>query len=96
MDIDWRTVQMFLSEEGIAEVEIDTDNSSKVRCSCPSFQKNARCKHQRKVRATIAENFGHYTVLVPEDVPEEVALTAMSDPQKMREFIIRYGRVEVL
>lgn len=96
MDIDWRTVQLFLSEDGIAEVEIDSDNSSKVRCSCPEFRRNARCKHQRKVKASIAENHGHYTVMVPEEIPEEVALNAMSDSRAMREFIIKYAKIEVL
>lgn len=96
MDIDWRTVQLFLSEDGIAEVEIDSDNSSKVRCSCPQFQRQARCKHQRKVKMAIAENHGQYTVMVPEDIPEEIALTAMEDSKAMREFIIRYAKIEVL
>lgn len=96
MDIDWRTVQLFLSENGIAEVEIDSENSSKVRCSCPDFQKNARCKHQRRVKTMIAENHGHYTVMVPEEISEEVALNAMSDSKAMRDFIIKYAKIEVL
>lgn len=96
MDIDWRTVQLFLSEDGVAEVEIDSENSRKVRCSCPQFQKTARCKHQKFVKASIAENDGHYTVVVPEELPEEVAVTAMTDRESMREFILRYARIEVL
>lgn len=96
MDIDWRTVQLFLSEDGIAEVEIDSENSTKVRCSCPEFQKVARCKHQRRVKRAISENHGHYTVMVPEEVSEEVALEAMSSQEAMREFILRYAKIEVL
>lgn len=96
MDIDWRTVQLFLSEDGIAEVQIDSENSRKVRCTCKDFFKNARCKHQRRVKTAIDENNGHYTVLVPDDIPEEVALNAMEDAESMREFIIKYARIEVL
>lgn len=96
MDIEWRTVQMFLSEDGVAEVQIDAENSSKVRCSCPAFQKSAKCKHQRRVKQLISEGDGHYTVLIPEEIPEDIALIAMSTPETMRDFIINYARVEVL
>jgi hypothetical protein len=96
MDIDWRTIQLFISNDGVAEVEVDSENSSKVRCSCPEFKKMARCKHQRRVKALISENDGHYTVLVPDDIPEEIAIAAMTDPTAMREFIIKYAKIEVL
>jgi hypothetical protein len=96
MDIDWRTVQLFLSDEGVAEVEIDSENSSKVRCNCKEFMRNARCKHQKRVKAHIQANHGHYTVMVPEDVPEETAIKAMADSKAMREFILKHAKIEVL
>lgn len=87
---------MFLSEDGVAEVQLDVDNSSKIRCSCPAFQRSARCKHQKYVKRAIAEGDGHYTVLIPEEIPEDIALIAMSTAESMRDFIINYARVEVL
>jgi len=42
MDIQWRTIQLFLEEYGIVEVELDQDNNQKVRCTCPPFSKAAR------------------------------------------------------
>jgi len=38
-DVNWRTVQMFLGEEGVSEVSVDADNAFNVRCTCPSYSK---------------------------------------------------------
>lgn len=96
MDIDWRTVQLFLSDDGVAEVQVDSDNHAKVRCTCPSFQNSARCKHSRYVKNAMAANEGHYAILIPEEVSEEEALAAMDDSEAFRQFVIRHARVEVL
>lgn len=96
MDIDWKTVQMFLSDNGVFEVQIDADNNKKVRCNCPDFMNSARCKHQKHVRGMIDSNDGHYTIMVPDDVSEEEAIEAMRDSESMRQFIIRHARIEVL
>jgi hypothetical protein len=34
MEIDWRTVQLFLDDSGVSEVEIDAEDATNVRCSC--------------------------------------------------------------
>ena len=96
MDIDWRTVQLFLGNEGVSEVQIDAENSTKVRCSCSAFSKAARCKHARFVKTQIGNNDGHYSIQVPLDISDEYAITAMSSADAFREFIIKYGKVEVI
>lgn len=96
MDIEWRTVQMFLESDGVCEVEIDADNSRKVRCSCPSFNTSARCKHTKYVKRQLEENNGNYQILIPEEVDDDEAFEAMSDPYAFRNFIIKYGKVEVI
>ena len=96
MDIDWRTVQLFLGDEGVSEVQIDSENSTKVRCSCNAFSKSARCKHARFVKNQIGNNDGHYSIHVPLDISDEYAFTAMSSADAFREFIIKYGKVEVI
>lgn len=96
MDIEWRTVQLFLDDDGVAEVEIDADNSSKIRCSCKTFSVAARCKHTKYIRRQLEQNDGHYSIMIPEDIDDEVALEAMSDPASFRDFVIRYGKVEVI
>lgn len=96
MEIDWRTVQMFLEENGVFEVELDAENSKKVRCSCPSFKNSARCKHTRHVRKRIEENGGNYSVQIDVSISDEETTLAMASKDTFREFIIKYAKVEVI
>ena len=96
MEIEWRTIQFFLDEEGISEVEIDHENRKKVRCTCNLFQKRGGCPHSQLVRREMDANFGHYTISVPDYVEEAEAFEALSDPDSFRDFILKYGRVKVL
>lgn len=96
MEIEWRTIQFFLGEDGISEVEIDHENRKKVRCSCAGFAKRGGCAHASVVRKEMEENFGHYTISVPDTVDDDEAFDALADPDNFREFILKYGKVKVL
>ena len=98
MDIQWRTVQFFLDENNgdISEVQVDVDNAKKVRCSCTNFQLSAKCKHQKFVRKLMDENNGNFTIHIPEDMDDEEALAHIADANNFREFILTYGKVEVI
>lgn len=98
MEIEWRTVQVFLDNEdmSISEVAVDALNSSKVRCSCDKFQKMARCKHAKFVRDKMKRNGGVFNLVLPEDVADEEAMDALRDTELFRELILKYGKVEVL
>lgn len=98
MDIDWRTVQLFLDEStmGVFEVEIDAENHKKARCSCPSFSRQATCKHVRFVKSAMKDSDGHYSIQIPVEISDEEALLAMSNAEAFRDFIIKYGKVEVI
>ena len=96
MDINCRTVQFFLGEEGVCEVQVDSENHSKARCTCPAFMRVGKCKHVRYVKRQMEENDGHYTVVVPERVSDEEATAAMRSPEDFREFLIKHARAEVL
>ena len=41
-------------------------------------------------------NAGHYSILVPEEIPEELALEASDSAEKFREFVVKYAKIEVL
>jgi len=94
---EWRTVQLFLSSQaaGVFEVEVDTENRD-VRCNCPVFKSKQSCKHSRFVRRKMETNNGHYSIMVPYEVDEELALAASDTPEKFREFVLKYAKVEVL
>jgi hypothetical protein len=96
MEIDWRTVQLFLDDSGVSEVEIDAEDSTNVKCSCKVFFRSSRCKHSKYVRNEIENNYGNYAIKVPVDIDDEEALEAMSSSETFREFIIKYGKVEVI
>lgn len=95
MDITWRTVQMFLEDYGVVETQIDSENTSRVRCSCPSFGKSARCKHSRYVREKLTVN-GHYPITIPSDIDYDDVAEALKTPEGFRSFIIHYNKVKVI
>lgn len=97
MDSTWRTVQVFLSSSaaGVFEVEVDIE-SKDMRCTCPVWRKSNLCKHIRFVKDRMTFNKGHYSIMVPHEVPEELAAEANEDSQKFREFVLRYAKIEVL
>lgn len=96
MESTWRTVQLFISSQaaGVFEVEIDTETKD-IRCSCPKWKKTLDCKHVRFVNNRMEMN-GQYSILVPHEIPEELAFEANLDPKKFREFVLRYAKIEVL
>jgi hypothetical protein len=95
---DWRTVQVFLSEKGVYEVEISVSGKVKVRCNCPSFKRLFPCVHANYVRKDIDKSPDglSYSVSIPADVDDDESLDALNDPMKFREFVLRHGKVIVL
>lgn len=96
MEIKWRTVQFFMSLDGVCEVEVDADNTGKVRCNCSTFMTSAKCKHSKHIKRQMAENDGHYNIQIPADVSDEEAIEAIGNPESFRKFILKYGKVEVI
>lgn len=96
MDIVWRTVQLFLEEDGIAEVSLNSTNHSQVKCDCVAFQRSARCKHSKYVKVASAANDGPYAIEIPVDIDEEEAILAISNPEGWRNFVLKYGKVLVI
>jgi hypothetical protein len=93
---DWRTVQIFVGEYGVAEVEVDSLNAKNVKCTCPVANGASKCAHVKYVKKNMLENAGHYTVSIPVDIDETEVFSAMKNAADFRKFIIKYGRVEVL
>jgi hypothetical protein len=92
---NWRTVQVFISPNGVFEAELRPDDKN-PRCNCPAYVLRNDCKHADFIKKKMEENDGHYAILVPEEVPEELADAAQASAESFREFIINYARVEVL
>lgn len=96
MQDDWRTVQLFLTKDYVAEVEINSANNAQVRCNCVGYAKLKRCNHVKFVKTQMVSNDGHYTIHIPTAVDDDLAAMAMEDAEMFRQFIIDYGKVEVI
>ena len=92
----WRTIQFFLDDQGVYEVEADPDNNKNVRCSCSIYQRANKCKHTKYVRNITSENNGLYTVRIEADMDESELAAAMSSPEAFRQIILRHTKPVVL
>lgn len=94
--IDWRTVQIFLSEDGVHEVQLDVDDNRNQKCTCVRFSKFKRCKHTKWVENAIMEMGGHFSVQIGSEIDLDEAEEAFESPEHFRQFILKHGRVEVI
>jgi hypothetical protein len=95
MDIKWRTIQFFISPNGVCEVQSDDTSTKKLRCTCRDFAILARCKHVKFVKDRIGQT-GIFTVKLAEDTDDENVVAAMHDPEKFRRFLIQHAKIEVI
>lgn len=96
MATDWRTVQVFLSDDGVFEVEADAEDYTRMRCTCSPFKSGKKCRHTKHVKKRIDDNGGTYSIMLPEDVSDDEVEAAMETAESFRNLIIKYAKVEVL
>lgn len=99
MSVTRRLVQVFLSPAqtpgpGIFEVSTDTD-SGDLNCTCPGFKGRSICKHTKFVQARLDSNGGTYPLEISSRATKEDAAKAKQSNESFREFVIRFGRIEV-
>mgnify|MGYP003337036528 CR=1 FL=1 len=93
-----RLIQVFLSTKsafnpGIFEVSVD--EADRLYCTCPGWQTTYDCKHLKFVRSKMATNNGTYPLEISKKASPQEAELAQSSDEEFREFIIKYGRIEV-
>lgn len=93
VEIEWRTLQFFLGDQGVAEVSADINKPKKLRCTCQQFQTWARCKHAEYVRSAMKKANGVYIIDIPGEVPKEAEEVAFDDVYEFRQFLLKYGAV---
>ena len=94
--IDWRTVQLFLSDEGVHEVQLDVEDNRHIKCTCKRFKTFKKCKHTTWIENEIVEAGGHFSIQINVEVPPEEAEAAFDDAGAFRDFVLKYGKVEVI
>jgi hypothetical protein len=97
-DDDWRTLQIFLSNQGVHDVEGNTEDSKMLRCNCPHFSRSGRCKHVKFVKDKMEASDGHYSIEMNENdaPPEDVVLEAIKNAKSFRALLVRYADIEVI
>ena len=99
MTDDFRLFQVLLPQSnvpgpGLYEVSVaDTDE---FNCTRPGFSGRARCKHVSFVKARIETNNGTYPLEISSRATTDDAAKAQKSTKDFREFIIKFGKVEVL
>jgi hypothetical protein len=96
MSAEWRTLQLFLDNDGVCEVEADYEDYEIMKCSCGAFAISRKCKHLRYVRREIVRNGGKYSIKISADIDDEDIVDAMKTAASFREFVLRYAKIEVL
>lgn len=96
MEIEWRTIQFFIGDEGVSEVSADIMQPSKIRCNCGKFVKSAKCKHVQFIKDQMELSGGMFVLRVPETVSEEEEEAAFESTDNFRNFVIKYGTPEYL
>ena len=96
MSPTWQTLQLFLSDDGVHEVEATSDDYRKMRCTCSVYKTGKRCKHIRFIRRHVEDNDGNYSIYIPEHLTEGELDEALESPETFRELLIHYSRIEVI
>lgn len=99
VDNGLRLVQIFLSQTknpgpGIYEVSIN-NNDDTLHCTCPGYRGRASCKHVRFVQSRIEHNNGTYPLEISDRATSEDAELARTSNKAFREFVVKFGRIEV-
>lgn len=96
---EFRIVQIFLPVvpgRGPEIYEVSS-NELTLKCTCEFFVSRNRCKHIDFVQARIDSNGGkNYPLEISSRATPEDARKAQESVDNFREFIIKFGKVEVI
>ena len=94
---DWKTVQIFLSPRhpAVFETQLDTETSA-TRCNCPTFKGKRECRHTKFIAAKTRANGGNYPLMVRQNADSENISEVTATPEAFREFVLKYGKIEVI
>jgi glutaredoxin len=99
VDDDVRLVQLFLTDNqipGPSVYEVGVNYSGKTVCNCPNFKNRNSCKHSKFVQNRLDTDSGLYKMELTEKPTAEDAEKAKRSEKDNRDFIIRFGKVEVV
>ena len=98
VDDKLRLLQVFLASSktpGPSIYEVLVDDDQKLQCTCPGYKGRSNCKHIKFVQSRIDSNSGTYPLEVSSKATTEDAAKAQKSNRDFRDFVIKYGKIEV-
>lgn len=92
---DLKLVQIFLGHSALGVFEVSVDKEQNYYCNCPGFKGRGTCKHTKFVDVRIKQNNGTYPLEISTKVSKEEADKASKSNESFREFILKFGKIEV-
>lgn len=95
---DLKLIQIFLSQStsalpAVFEVSAKKDHS--LFCTCPGYGAKGTCKHTRFVKARIDNNRGTYPLEISSKATTEDIESSKTSNKDFRDFVIKFGKIEV-
>ena len=95
---DRRLIQVFLPKTatpGVSIYEVSSDPDGVLYCNCAGYVDKGTCKHVRLVNSRIKENKGTYPLEMIAKSSKEEAEEARASAESFRNYIIKFGKIEV-
>jgi hypothetical protein len=99
LDENFSLLQQFLTYSatlGPIIIEVGITDSKKVVCNCSRFIANTNCKHARFVKYSMEKNNGVYDNGVSHRATKDDQYKASLSSKNRREFVARFGTIEVI
>jgi hypothetical protein len=91
-------MQVFLSPTkapGPGIFEVSSNDAGNLSCNCKDYKARETCKHVRFVSAKMDSNKGVYPLEISSRATTEEAEEAKKSSEAFRQFVIKFGRIEV-
>ena len=99
LDQNVSLLQQFLTysaTSGPTIIEVGLTDSKKVICNCNRFITSTNCKHARFVKYSMEKNNGIYDNGVSHRATQDDQHRASLSSKNRREFVARFGTIEVI
>lgn len=90
-----RTIQFFISFNGVHEVTLSNlSNDKKMYCTCDGFRNCKHCKHIAWCQSQFTKD--NFPIQIDKSAPSKAIKRAKESDESFREFLIKYGKIEVV
>lgn len=81
---------MFLTDDYVCEVKIDSTNPKIVICTCKKHHRFFPCKHVKYIKSEMKKNNGQYSIEVSDEILDEDIYDTFTTSEGFRDFVIKH------